>query len=216
MTGAATQGVLTDRLIGPGGDVADLVSADAQTIAARLLGVSAVLAFRPDDAEWHRRGQVGLGALDSSDHLDVLLSLPIGLPVPVVELSPRERRQLAKLPAGAVAICSGDVVRLAVSPLRVELAIVPARGWVKGLELAGRFAPFAARVMWLPRLPEAQDDMRMLARRYGVGVVVGEPDRAQVAVAPAPFVRRRFSAAGWLFTERVFERAARHWLPPPA
>lgn len=208
MAGALAQGVSADRLVDASGDVADLVAADANLMTVRMLGVSAVLAYRPDPVEWARRRGVGLGPLCSPDLLELLLSLPIGMPVPIKDLSPRELRQLAKVPAGAVVRSGTDVVRLAVSPMRVDLAIVPARGWISGLELAGRFAPFAARVMWLPRLPAAQDDMRLQARRYGVGVVVGDPDRAEVVLSPAAFVRRRHTAAGWLFTEQAFGQAA--------
>ena len=40
--------------------------------------------------------------------------------------------------------------------------------------------------------------------RFGVGVLVGPSERAEVLVPPAPFVQRRFTAAGWLFTEQVY------------
>jgi hypothetical protein len=46
---------------------------------------------------------------------------------------------------GTIVVSAGMVVRRAVPPLDVEMAIVPARSWRNGLERAGRFARDSAQ-----------------------------------------------------------------------
>jgi hypothetical protein len=186
--------------------VADLVSTDSDWTSVRLFGSNAVIAYTADRREHERRAAHGMGALLSSDHLELLMSLPLGWQVPVPSLSHRDQRRLRRITPGALRAAAGTVERLAVSPVRVSLAIVRAASWQSGLERAGRFAPFTARIMWLPRLP---GDIEMLARqaeRFGVGVLVGSAKEAEAVLPPPRFVRRRFTVAGWLFTEQVYER----------
>ncbi|WP_157747066.1 hypothetical protein [Micromonospora echinofusca] len=171
-----------------------------------MFGRDVFIAHRVNEAEHDRRQRDGLGVLLSSDHLELLMSLPVGWPVPVSSLSHRDQRTLRQLPRGTVRIAAGAAERLAVRPARIDLAVVPATRWRAGLERAGRFAPFTARMMWLRRTPSDVDTMVHESRRFGVGVMVGPSERAEVLVPPAPFVQRRFTAAGWLFTEQVYQR----------
>ena len=95
------------------------------------------------------------------------------------------------------------VLRQVVQPLTVDLAVVPARSWRRGLEQAGRFARFCSRAVMLPRPPRELDDLAMQADYYGIGVVVVDADDA-VLVVPEPFRRSRHTPAGWRFLEQVY------------
>lgn len=184
--------------------IADLVPAESKWTTVRMFGSDVMIAYGRDQAEHGRRMDCGMGALLSPEHLELLMSLPIGWPVPVRSLSYREQRLLRRLPKGIVRVADGAVERLAVSPIKVDLAIIRAATWRSGLERAGRFAPFTARMMWLPRLPLDTDVLLREASGYGIGVLTGSADKAEVVVAPPRFVRRRFTTAGWLFTEQVY------------
>ncbi|MBM7077330.1 hypothetical protein [Micromonospora humida] len=209
-TGDHVSGALQDlctgtvRLASRG--VADFVPADRDWSLLQMLGSDVLIAHRVDEAEHDRRQRDGLGALLSSDHLELLMSLPVGWPVPVPSLSHCDQRTLRRMPRGSVRIAAGAAERLAVRPARVDLAVVPARRWRAGLERAGRFAPFTARMMWLQRMPLDVDIMVRESRRFGVGVMVGPSEQAEVLVPPAPFIQRRFTAAGWLFTEQAYQQ----------
>jgi hypothetical protein len=184
--------------------IADLVPAESAWATVRMFGSDVMIAYGRDRAEHDRRTDCGTGALQSSEQLELLMSLPIGWPVPVRSLSYREQRLLRRLPKGIVHVAGGAVERLAVSPVKVELAIIRAANWQSGLERAGRFAPFTARMMWLPRLPLDTGVLLREASDYGIGVLTGSADKAEVVAAPPRFVRRRFTTAGWLFTEQVY------------
>ena len=217
MTSAAAYGLTSEAIESAQHAIYDLVPDGAVFSKFNLLGTQVVLAYRVDAAEMHRRCSVGCSSIQSSDQLETLMSLPIGLPVPVHALMPREQRQIDRLCKGAVSRDGDHVIRRAVSPLRVDLAVVPAKTWRSGLELAGRFAPFAARMMWLSRMPADQDDMRAAVRQFGIGVAVDVDGGAEVILDPAPYVRKRHTAAGWQFIEQVFEQAIRWPRPlPPA
>lgn len=185
--------------------VADFVPADRGWSLLQMFGSDVLIAHRVDEAEHDRRQRDGLGVLLSSDHLELLMSLPVGWPVPVSSLSHSDQRTLRQIPRGSVRIAAGTVERLAVRPARVDLAVVPATRWRAGLERAGRFAPFTARIMWLRRTPLDVATMVGESCRFGVGVMVGPSERAEVLVPPAPFIQRRFTAAGWLFTEQAYQ-----------
>jgi hypothetical protein len=172
----------------------------------RIMKVPAVLSYTVDPAEHARRGRAGGGAVLSPDVLNLLLGLPMGVPVPVVALTSRERGALRTAPRWAVRIVDRHAVRLAVTPVSVNLAVVAARSWRAGLDMAGRFAPFCARAIALDSAPPDDREMRMEADFYGVGVTVVRDERVEVLVAPSPFQPPRPTAAGWRFTERVYEQ----------
>jgi hypothetical protein len=170
-------------------------------------GARPVLSLRFDHQECSRRRKMGLGAVTSPDALNLLLALPVGEPVPLAALTHSERRVLRSVPRGAVRFGAGVVVRCAVPPVEVGLAVVGARSWRRGLESAGRFAPFCARAMVLRKPPRHLEELRMEADFYGVGVIVATgrtgPD---LLVPPASFRRSRFTVAGWRFLEEVYRQ----------
>jgi hypothetical protein len=133
-----------------------------------------------------------------------MMGLPVGLPVPLDSLTPRERTRLAKAAPGTVSVSAGHVVREAVAPVVVEMAVVPVSDWLVGLERAGRFAPFCARAMLLRRMPADPQALRERARRFGVGVVLADGEHFQMILAPKPFRRMRHTPYGWQFVEQVY------------
>jgi len=169
-----------------------------------VLGTEALICYSLNGAEHARRVGVGAGALSSPDVLEMLLGLPVAMPVPVRSLTERERVALRAVPHGSVCVQDGQVTRHAAAPLTVDLALVGARTWRKGLEVAGRFAPFCARAMVLPGRPTDLEEMRIQADFYGVGVIVVSDQATQVLVEPTPFHRVRHTAAGWQFVEMVY------------
>ncbi len=171
-----------------------------------VLGVTATVVYSLLEEDERRRA-VGLGAITSPDVLRPLLGLPAGERIRLTALTLAERRELACVPAGAVEVADGFVVRRAVAPLRVELAVVTARRWRTGLKQAGRFAPFCTRAVLLPAFPRDRDLVRLEAGYYGIGVIVAEPGgEAQVLVPPAVFRRRRLTVAGMRFPEEVYRQ----------
>jgi hypothetical protein len=170
-----------------------------------ILGVRALLRYRFDAQEVDRRRRARVGAVRDPEILDLLLGLPVGIPVSVEALTPMERSALRLTPPGVVQREAGSVTRSAVYPLRVDLAVVATQGWRAGLEVAGRFAPFCSRVMLLRQWPNDADDLRMQADFYGIGVVVANGADVEVLVAPHPFRPRRFTSAGWQFLEEVYQ-----------
>lgn len=182
-------------------------SGAVQCAVMPVLGVEALICYRLDDREVTRRRQAGAGAFPSADVLELLLGLPVGMPVPVSGLTAREGAALRLARGGAVSVRDGAMTRQAVVPVAVELAVVAGRSWRKGLEAAGRFAPFCARAIVLRCRPRDLAALDLEAGFYGVGVIVVEDRSAEVLVQPAPFLRSRWSAAGWRFLEEVYRAA---------
>ncbi|GAA4584820.1 hypothetical protein GCM10023194_25690 [Planotetraspora phitsanulokensis] len=170
---------------------------------ATLRGIEVMLNYEAHPGEVERRRQVGLGAITSADALRFLLGLPVGTPVPLAALDQNERHLLRMLPTGTVCVENGFVTRLAVPPVDAGLVVVPTRSWRLGLERAGRFAPFCARAMMLPKPPPNLDVLRMEADFYGIGVITYVDAAPVTVVPPEPFRRHRFTAAGWLFLEEA-------------
>lgn len=183
-------------------------ASEVQCALVPVMGAEALICYRLDDGEAARRRRAGAGSLCSADVLELLLGLPVGMPVPVTSLARRESAALKHVPPGAVSLRDGEVVRHAVAPVRVELAVVAANSWRCGLEKAGRFAPFCARAVALRRHPRDLAEVELQAGFYGVGVIVIDDSSAEVLVAPAPFRRCRWTAAGWRFLEEVYRAVA--------
>lgn len=178
-----------------------------------IMRTEALVCYRINHREHERRVRADAGAVSSPDVLELLLGLPVAMPVPVSSLTGRERTALRLAPRGSVSIENGAVTRHAVAPVHVELAVVAARTWRGGLETAGRFAPYCARAMVLHRSPDDVAQLRLEGEFYGVGVIAAGNGAAEVLVQPAPFHRLRFTAAGWRFLEDVYRRGSGHSAP---
>src|SRR4051794_8352064 len=65
---------------------------DVAITRLRLFGTSVWMTYRRNDAEWARRAEFGLGAVLAWDLLDLLMTLPVGFPVPLRSLSRPHQR----------------------------------------------------------------------------------------------------------------------------
>lgn len=167
---------------------------------------SASLLVAVDPVEDARRRTAGLGAVTDMVALTLLLALPAGFPVPVASLSVRDRRALRRLPAGAVEVSGGEVVRLAVKPLRAVLATVTGTCSQTALGKASSFAPFCARRVLTrvrPTMPETLIEFDF----YGVGITHRASDGSEeTLVEPRPWRPMRHTPAGWRFIEQAYEQ----------
>jgi hypothetical protein len=169
-----------------------------------IMGTEALICYQFDDREHARRRLADTESISSADVLELLLGLPISMRVPIESLTISERAALKLAPRGAVSVSDGQVTRNAVAPVTAELALVAARNWREGMQVAGRFAPFCCRAMVLHQHPADLAEMQLQASFYGVGVVVVENNSTEVLVKPTPFQRHRFTAASWRFLEEIY------------
>jgi hypothetical protein len=181
----------------------------------RIFGAAAGVAYLPDQTETARRGTVGLGPITQRDVLDVLMGLPVGLPVAAQAVTKRERRLLRRAPHGAVENDADHLVRRAVAPVSVRFAVVGARTWWEGLTKVGRFAPFCARAMLLSALPADLDDARMQASFYGIGICVFAAGTLRMLAEPEPYIRLRHTSAQWWFAEEIYRQVTEPKSPCP-
>ena len=108
-----------------------------------------MVAVERDDDELARRRHHGLGALPNRRALQVLLSMPTGVAVPVTFLRSVDLRLLLSLPTGVVDL-DGTDVRVALRPAVSLLSVgVVARTWKQGLEGVSPFASYCARYVVL-------------------------------------------------------------------
>ncbi|WP_285665919.1 hypothetical protein [Actinorhabdospora filicis] len=146
----------------------------------------------------------GGGGLDDWELLDVLMSLPLGEPVPVRVLTPEQRRALDRAPEWAVTRAGGEAVRWCRTPVKPVLAVSFSRRWDPGLRTAHVFSSVCAQAVVLPSEP-GDPLVAIEADQYGVGLGVGQPGGpVRVIVPPEPFRGRRHSLARWWFAEHVY------------
>ena len=179
---------------------------DAALVPCGARGTSATgdAVVRVDQDEHARRAATGLGAVTNLALLDVLIGLPLGELVEWRDLTEREVSYTRKAPAGVLDRSPEGVRRLLIPPATVPLVVARAASWRKGLERAGAFAPFAQRVMLLPRVPRDLPGKALEADFWGVGVWIQRGDRIEEVVPPEPWEQRYFKAAGWAFRERTY------------
>lgn len=171
-----------------------------------MFGVTAGVAYELDPIETARRDLAGLGAVPRPDVLEVLMGLPLGLPVAVADLSRQEMVLLRDAPRGMIDLKGGYVTRRAVRPAAATLAVVAARSWRDGMVSAGRFAPFCARMVLLSSPPTDLDQLRTQASFYGIGICTFAAGTLQTLVEPEPYVRHRHSTAQWWFAEELYRQ----------
>jgi hypothetical protein len=165
---------------------------------------SASLLVAVDPVEDARRRAAGLGAVTDMAALTLLLTLPEGFPVPVASLSARDRRTLRRVPAGVVEVSGGEVVRLAVKPLRAVLATVSGTCSETALGKASSFAPFCARRV-LTRVRPVMPETLIEFDFYGVGITHRAADGSEeTLVEPRPWRPMRHTPASWRFVEEAY------------
>ncbi|MFF5100449.1 MULTISPECIES: hypothetical protein [Actinosynnema] len=172
----------------------------------KLSGGHVGLVLELDQAEVERRAASGWSGVLDLGVLDALMNLPAGVPVSWADLTERERLAVRKVPEGVVEVAGDRVVRRAVAPLTVRLALVAARDWRSGLKRAGEFAPFCARGVVLSRVPDDVDELHLRCGVFGVGAYVASRGEADVLLEPRAYVRQRHTAAHWRFAEEVHAR----------
>lgn len=187
--------------------VAALLPAGCDMTPMRLCRADCQVFYRLDHVEHDRRTAAQAGWLDSFRPLEALMNLPVGETVPRSLLSREMRPEIRRLPQGSVAVDRASVTRLAVRPLRVDLIVVPAATFRRGLNAASQFAPFSRRAMLLPKVPCGLDEKLFEADFYGVGVMVPDGnDGVRMLLEPAPWRAIRHTTAGWCFAEEVYRK----------
>lgn len=183
----------------------DLCGAEAGIVT--MYGSRAGLVYDLDEVEAHRRASFAEPAqVPSLPLLDTLMSLPVDQEVVLEDLTDRQRQLLQRAPAGAVEVGRKHVVRRAVAPISVRLALVAANDWASGLKRADRFGPFCARAVLLPRMPDDSTDLMMNAAFYGTGVCVLVDRALHMVVEPRQYVRRRHTPSHWRFAEDAYSQ----------
>lgn len=160
------------------------------------------LRVRIDPYEHHRRSRIGLGAATNQRLLDVLMSLPLGMGVPVDALDAASRRVVRRAEIGLVNEDRGEFVRLVRRPVVLDSLLVTACSWQPAREAASGFAAYCERTV---RLPSCQIDplVTVEAEHLGVGV---ESTDGDIVVLPRPHVEMRFTSYGWWFSESIYEQ----------
>lgn len=183
-----------------------LLEPGGQARTVSVLGAEALCFYRLEEAEHARRERVSAARLDHMADLECLLTLPVGFSVPLQSLDRSERRSVRALPTGASDCDRKAVVRRAVRPLQVDLAVVRASTWRQGLERAGRFAPFCRRAMLLDRRPADLDEILVEADFYGIGVFLASGNDVELVLEPEDYRPHRHTAAAWWFVEDLYQR----------
>ena len=169
-----------------------------------LLGTEVLCFYQVDDAEHQRRQSVGLKAVTGLAMLETLMGLPVDLPVSWRLLGQGEYAKVRALPVGTVERDGAMVIRRAVRPVRVDLAVVTARSWRRGLERAGRFAPFCRRTLLWDRRPPGTEKLSE-ASFYGVGVLHRTGGDVTTLLEPREYRPARHTAGAWWFTEELYQ-----------
>lgn len=203
---------------GPHLDPDAIESGSVGVIAAGAVTVGAVgdAVVACDHAEQARRRDAGLGAVTSLWLLNAVMTLPAGAPVRVADLSEEVWACVRVAPKGVVVIDGRWVTRLLSPPLTVVGAVVHGTGWRRPLQRAGRFTPFAQRLLVLEKTPPS--GMIWEAQVAGVGVWTLQDARLEEICPPAPFRQLYWKPAGWGFAERAYAASLRssrlpEWLP---
>ena len=156
-----------------------------------------------DPIEHERRQADGLDGITSYGHLETLMGLPVGEPIPIDSIARSERPALRNLPCGAVHLTRTHVARLAIRPCRVHRAVLAGSATRRSLERASRFAPFCARQLFIPAPPRRRDFLTE-ADFYGIGVTLDHDGEHEVLVAERPWRPARHTVAGWRLVEQAY------------
>jgi hypothetical protein len=183
-------------------------TADISVNRARVLGSNAWIAYRRDDPQHEYRTRYRVPPILELDVLNTLMSLPVGLPVPLQAMSRVDRVRLRRAPVGAVTWSTTAVTRQVRPPLTPVLAIVRNSDWMTGLRSASRFAAYCQRLLIVPELPNDTDAALAQASYYGIGVAVGRRSKIEVLLAPEELSDWQPTPAWWWFCEEVYRAVA--------
>lgn len=157
-----------------------------------------------DRHEHSRRQRCGLGAVTDLTLLDSLLNLPLGVPVPLDALTPRERERLSRAPEGVATHSADGVRRLVTTPAEVQAVLVHGRGWDTVLRHASTFRRAAQSIAVFPAAPRQLGQRLWEAQVEGVGVWVQDGDTLIEILPPAISDPCRVKPAWWRFHEAAY------------
>ncbi|NKZ00077.1 hypothetical protein [Nocardiopsis alborubida] len=178
-------------------------SAEARAVDLCVRGGAVTAVYRPV-AEQGRLRAGGSRVLGSRLGLyQVLQALPLGEWVPVDALTEREQRILPALPAWTRSRRSGRVLRIADTPVRLDLLVTRGEGWLDALDRACVLGPVAPRTAVCPPLGEDRERACLEADFYGVGLAELDGDGVRVLVRPRTEVPESAAALRWRLAERV-------------
>jgi hypothetical protein len=194
-------------------DVQALVgSVGARTAELGMRGGAVTAVYRPVAEQGRLRA--GGRALGSRLGLyQVLQALPLGEWVAVDSLTEREQRILPALPAWTRRRRSGRILRLADTPVRLDLLVAQGGRWPEALDRACALGPVAPRVAVCPSPGEYRDQACWEADYYGVGLAERDGDGVRVLVKPQAEVPESAAALHWRLAERV-HRVVEERRPP--
>lgn len=192
-------------LIRLSGRTPDAAADDVSVGRIQMFGTQARIAYQRDEDEWRRR-QGDTSPILALDALDILMDLPVGIPVPAAELAPANQRLLRRLPPGSLDWSATAVTRQVRPPLMPILATVCPTRWLDGLRAASRFAAYCPRLVIVSSMPTAPDALTEAAV-YGIGVAVADgTGDLQVVVEPEPLHDWQPTPAWWWFTEEIYRQ----------
>lgn len=175
---------------------------------ARISGGRGDAFVRVDEDEYQRRQASGQPALTQLWMLDVLMNLPLHLPVRTSDLSSDEQWVLDRVPAGALCRDGHWVTRLC-RPVADISAVV---FWGQRLQLllkkAAPFTRVAAQMVVLDAEPPNFADIAWQASFQGTGVWCNSSTGGTELVAAQPVRHTYYTAARW----HVNEHAYRAWM----
>jgi len=180
-----------------------------QAVPVTLLGtkVTAWVALNQD--EHRRRAAIGLGPVADPALLEMLLNLPLGIPVS----DPVAWVEASRLPEGIVERGQDSlaITRLLDSPLFINAVVVTASPGhdLQAVASASLFASYCHRWVATAR-PEVADVTMLEAKLCGVGLVNGT---GQVLLGAGPPMEPIIDGWTWLMREKAYRRVLQQRRP---
>ena len=171
---------------------------------ARVSGVRGDAVLSVEAAEHYRRRRLGLGALADLALLNVLMDLPLGLPVPSTDLPASAREVLASAPPGVIVDDGEWVTRLAEPAVVVHAAVVAGVGWRRLIRTGSVFTGVCQSVVVLERRPPQLRTRLWEAELLGVGVWLRDGAGLCEVLPPQVFHLRYVKPARWRFLENAY------------
>ncbi|MEE2038819.1 hypothetical protein Q8791_16470 [Nocardiopsis sp. CT-R113] len=175
---------------------------DARTVVLCTSGVPFTAVYRPV-VEQSRLRTEGRTIGSRLGVYQLLQALPLGKWVPVGALSAREKAILPALPTWTRIRRNGQVLRLADTPVRLDLLVTRGEKWLDALDRACALGAVAPRTAVCSSLGEDRDRACWEADYYGVGLAVPHGSGLRVLVRPRQGVSESVAALHWRLAERV-------------
>jgi hypothetical protein len=176
--------------------------AAGQAVPVTLLGTKVTAWVALNQAEHRRRTAIGLGPVADPALLEMLLNLPLGIPVS----DPVAWVEASRLPEGIIERSQDGltVTRLLDSPLLINAVVVAASPGhdMQALAAAGLFASYCHRWVATAR-PNVADVTVLEAKLCGVGLV---NSAGQVLLCAGPPIEPIIDGWTWTMREKAYRR----------